>query len=288
MRQSRWWFGVLVLASVSLAEDHTSLQSAPRRRFELPQDPKATVISLDYRGGFTPPRKSDRPTLSILSDGTVLVPDNYGQSRDLSDKLTAEELQELLHEIVEKQLFFAYDPDEVREEIAEASRPRPALGGGVVVKVAPRIADAPTTVIRVCVDGREHEASHYALDFAASQYPDIQPLARLRAVQQQLQRLITRVHAGGPEKTAEVLALVNRRLKQEHPRVAPLTEAELVSAAVRADESRFYLFQRTPRPGAEGDPGKDASGTEQPVYITVTVKVAADGTSETTISVKRR
>ena len=57
-----------------------------RPLIQIPQDGTATVITMDFRGGYGALRVDDRPLLTICADGTVRVIDH---SRT---KISAEEV----------------------------------------------------------------------------------------------------------------------------------------------------------------------------------------------------
>jgi hypothetical protein len=98
----RW---VLMVVSSALIASHSGCDSAGDgtpsdtdsseiQKYGLPEDPKATVISLDFRGGYGPPRIADSPTMSILADRTVLIPVNYAGARAFEGRLTESELHD--------------------------------------------------------------------------------------------------------------------------------------------------------------------------------------------------
>jgi len=105
--------------------------------------------------------------------------------------------------------------------------------------------DAATTILRVNVDGREHEAKYYALGTTARQYPNIRQLAQLRAIEQRLRNGMNVIYAGGIEGLEEHLDAINTRLAAEHPGVPRLTKEHLTSSIVRVDGSFSKQLSRT-------------------------------------------
>lgn len=264
---------VLSLTVHLLAAD----KPVPKTPITLPDSPTAEVISLDFKGGFTPPRLKNSPSLSILRDGTVLVPDNYGQSEDVKAKLTPAELQELLTFIVDTHQFFEFQPAKVQAAIQNAERPK-KIKPGELVLVAPRVSDAPTTVIKVELKDREHQAQWYALSFEASHHSKVAPLQHLRAIEQRLQRVMTVAHAGGEEEVTRQLKLVNQKVQEQYAD-APLLKAEhLLSASRRADGSRAFLWQWI-------EQGKDGNA-QSAKFVTVNQQVPASGETMLMINVK--
>ena len=53
---------------------------------------KMRLYFFDQRNGFTPPRETDKPVFSLRADGTIEIPKLYGPGRDITGKLTPEEL----------------------------------------------------------------------------------------------------------------------------------------------------------------------------------------------------
>lgn len=272
MRNSAAFFTTLLISVTAAAEDK------PRQPIALPDSATAEVISLDFKGGYTPPRLKNSPTLSILADGTVLIPDNYGQSQNLKSKITPDELQELLSFIIDDQKFFDFNAKSVEKQVKESQKPKKAKDGSTVVTLTPVVADAPTTVIKVQTKNQKHEAQWYALSMAAGQHKDIPELARLREVELKLQRLMTIAHAGGSEEVAKQLKLVNDRVAAEHPDAPKLTADHLISASKLEDGSRRYFWQWAVQ-------GKDGTAA-QARYVNVQQQVPAKGEPTYMIDVK--
>ena len=123
--------------------------------YELPDDRKAVIISLDSVGGYGPERKNPAPYLSILRDGTVLAPSRYGSTKDHVSTIPEAKLQELLGYIIKENRFFEYDAKEVQEKIGS----HPTVDGG-------------TTVLRVSIRERALEVRQHSLYYAAQEHPD--------------------------------------------------------------------------------------------------------------------
>lgn len=226
------WALALALPVASLGVGSLSAAPEPgketvRKEHTLPKDKQAAVITLDYKGGFTPPRSSDKPALTILADGTVKMPARFQGQKSYDGKITQAELQELLDFAIDGQKFFEYDPKKVAEK---------KLAQGPQIQVA----DAATTVIRIQADGQDKEFSHYALGFGT----DIDELKRLAVVQQRLQRLMATIQIGGNEKVQEFLKRANEKLKEKHPGAAPLTTENFQSAHEGPENSKFVQFVR--------------------------------------------
>lgn len=231
-----------------------------RKEHTLPKDKEAAVITLDFKGGFTPPRISDKPTFTILADGTVKIPAKFQGQKAYDSKISMSELQELLDFAIETQKFFEYDPKKVQEKVEQANQ------GGLRIQVA----DAATTVIRIQADGKDKEVSHYALGMGAK----VEELKRLAAVQQRLMQVMSTVQIGGKEKVAEYLKQANAELKAKHPNAEPLTTAHFQTGSERADGSRFVQFTRQVM---------DAKG-EQTSFTAVSINESAQAKAQVTVN----
>ncbi len=258
----------LVVATLFAA--NAALHADEKTTYELPADGKTPVLELDYKGGFTPPRLKKDPALSILADGTVLMPDRFGMGKDVTGKVSKEELQELLRFVIAEKKFAEIDGKELKKEVAEAEKKR----GGFI----PRIADAPNTWVRVNVKGHQHEAEYYALGMAANQWPAVQGLQDLDAVSKRLQQVMNLVRGGGRERVEAMLKLANAELKKQHPDADPLTMEHFRYASENADGSRRYSFSWN----AQGMPGVPATAT----YVSATVVVPAEGEAEVMVRTK--
>ena len=127
--------GILVigLSVPTEAQDHAGA------KFALPENPQTVVISLDQQNGFTPPRKNPDPMLSILSNGTVLVPDVFGKSRDVQGRISPKELQDLLKFILNDNQFAKISAKQIKADMQRVDE----------IRNVPRIADLPDTIITV-------------------------------------------------------------------------------------------------------------------------------------------
>jgi len=187
-------------------------------------------------------------------------------SKDIKSHITAPELQELLRFIIDENKFFEYDKAKVAAKIKDASKPKKGPNG--VVEFQPRIADAATTEIYVKADGKENEASRYALGMMFGPQKNIEELKQLVAIKNRLQRVMVVAHAGGPVEVAKIVKQANMYLKKKYPTAKPFDKSHLTSAAVRADGSKFYYFSRYKK----GTDGTAKTATYTNVRMTFPVK----------------
>jgi uncharacterized protein (TIGR03067 family) len=153
------------------------------KQVELPADPRAVVLLLDYRGGFTVKRLHDEPHLVVRAGGDFLVNDPYRGDK-VQGRLDTKELQAVMAFVIHDQRFLEIDPARLVEA---AGLPKGARGPGII--------DAQDTVIRVRTAAREHEVVWQVLALEAGRYPKVTEFARLRAVEERLQRLMAELRA---------------------------------------------------------------------------------------------
>jgi hypothetical protein len=203
-----------LLAAVLCFAAPLSSSAQDKASIPLPANISTTIVVLDFRGGYGPPRKNQGPVLTIQADGNATVVDPTGERPTRKYTLSGAEVQDLLRVIVSEQNFFKIDLTEVSRAIEEEVRK---------TGVSMSIADAATTVIRVKTADREQELRFNALGTWANRYPTIQPLQQLFNVQKRLQRLIEEFRPGVRETIAFALNAVNDAIKREHPGQPPLT-----------------------------------------------------------------
>lgn len=231
-------------------------QADEKAGYQLPKDPKAVVISMDDKGGFTPPRKTKDPSMSILRDGTVRVPDLFGLGKDVSGKISEKELQELLKFAIEDNKFFEYDDKKVAAKMKKAGKPPFA------------IADAATTVVEIRLADKSNKASQYALGFAVNQYKQVDELQQLNAISKRLRGVMNVARLGGNDKLEQMLKMANAQLKKMFPKAAPFTAGDLQNVNLRPDGDKIIAFHRS---------GKTADGKPDGTYVGATIQQPTEG-----------
>ncbi len=245
-------FGLAIASQMALfAED------GKKSKFTLPKDGKAAVIVFDYKGGFTPPRLNQKPMMTIQADGTVLLPARFQGQASFEGKITVKEIHEILA-LMKTEKFFEFDSAAVKKKLA-AGGPRPI------------VADAPTTVIKVVVVGKQKEVSHYALGFGLGgpKIPELEGLVRIR---KRLMRVQAVVQLGGHEEIQKWLTKANAELKKKFPDVQSLTVSDLQGGGKRANGTIYVSFNRQ-IPAPDNDPRKAIS-------TSVSINTMPDGTTK--------
>lgn len=250
------------LSTVALAADEK------KASYQLPKDAKAVVLSYDSHSGFGPPRANKNPMLSILADGTVLMPDRYGRGGDVTGKISAAELQGLLHFAVEDNKFFSFDTDKVKVKMKAAEQQRQI----------PQIADAPVSAFFIQLAKRSHGVSHYAMGMA-SQYPEITELQQLNAIADRLRKLMNKTRVGGDAGVAKLLKAANKELKKQHPGVKSLAAEHFSGSYTRPDGITSATFARY---------GMTAAGKRDGSYVVAVIQAPKQGEPQVTIRMKAK
>jgi len=233
------------------------------RGHELPKDPTAAVLVLDYEGGYGLARKSDDPFLLVRADGTIVVGALYAGEKRVEAKLDPRALQSLLRFVLDEQGLAAFDQKKMEAAVK-------AAGGDA----GPAVIDAGSTIVRVNADGREIRASCYALGYQAGRFPDVATLAQLDAVAKRLERLRHETCAGGREEIAKRVEAVNAALAKAHPGVPPLATDDLRGARREEDGRRSLVFTRS-----------DARPDGAARHTSARVDIAPDGSAKIAVRV---
>ncbi len=274
----------LVIGTVAVLMSCTLALSAPRtgaggsgapgriektKIYQLPKDPKAVVISLDFSGGYGPRRTNNQPTLSILANGTILMPNTHRNPnvKDIKSEMSQAELQQLLHFIIDEHHFLKYDNIKVAAAKKKAMQPKKGPGG--IISIGPMVADAATTVIYLHAEGKEIKASEYALSmYARGKFKEVKELQSLLAIQKRLQRIMNITHGGGIENINKMLKLANQELKNKYPKAKPLNINNFQYAGPYKD-GKLYMFNRH-KPGTKQNPRANT-------YTNVRIEAPAEG-----------
>lgn len=136
------------------------------------------------------PAPGEGPDLAIAGDGSVRLGPRFGAGTPVEDALAPAALEELLRFVLDEHGFFAIDDAGLERELAAAALRRESQGeegGGILaVPLGPPYADAGMSRLAVEARGRRHEVAVHGLFAAAREYPEIEALAHLRAIEERL------------------------------------------------------------------------------------------------------
>jgi hypothetical protein len=155
----------------------------------LPADPEAIVIEWQSSGGLGKPPDAT-PDLVVRAGGRVTVGPRMAGGRPAEGRITPRRLQDVLAFALDQHRFFEIDGQALGQRLATAQRRReePAAGGGAMPLGAP-YPDAGATRILIAADGRRQAVEQQGLFAAARDYPEIEALGHLRAIELRLLEL---------------------------------------------------------------------------------------------------
>jgi hypothetical protein len=231
----------------------------------LPTDANAVVLRMDR---CVEAANGPRMVLTIFADGRVAaeVPDGllslfasdltqYAKDRAnaaepagtpaapkgqvIEGRLSARELEEVLRFALHDQEFFDFDQAAVKDAIRDIYQ----SDGNVRDST-----DATTTAFRIQTADRTHEVRWSRLGKAAWDFPKVERLLQLHAMDQRLSQVFYVLLAGGPERVEEVVAKMNELVQfyyRRYPDLPQLTAADLLKVTPSADGSQMeFLFSR--------------------------------------------
>jgi RNA polymerase sigma factor (sigma-70 family) len=227
---------------------------ASKPSLRLPADPNSVVFRMERsvesatRALFALTIYADGRVVAHVADDTLSpsTRDLTKQAQDqaspedseprkvnvLAGKLGARELEELLRFALHDQEFFDFDPATVRAAIWDKYQ---SGGSGTDPN------DATTTSFLVQTADRSHEVKWPGLTKAVGDFPQVERLLQLWAINRRLSREFHVLQAGGRERVEAVVAKMNEldlpayRFYQDVPR---LTAADLSQVTSSTDGSR--------------------------------------------------
>jgi hypothetical protein len=210
---------ILTMTAAAWADSPTT------RPHTLPADAQTPVITLDRNGGMIRLLNPD-PVFQILSDGTAIVGDPFGWGRVVKGKLSLDQLQALLHFILD---------DEKFADIADADL---QMRGGM------RVTDATMTKISIDADGAGHQCGGAAIEMVAQQAGKNSPASRFVEIDQRIEAVRRVVALGGDDAVKKLVDAANAKLKTDLPDEPPMQPGDLANARPAADGSDEATFSR--------------------------------------------
>lgn len=151
----------------------------------LPANSDAIVIQWRTIGGLSGYNDSTAD-LTIYADGKTIVGSRLSQGKIIESWLIPEQIQQLLSFAIDDNDFFGFDARAVEEAvnaIMEQRRATSQEGDAIAVPLGPPYIDAGTTIILIAADSKKYEVRYQGLYFAAQDFPAIEALQKLRAIE---------------------------------------------------------------------------------------------------------
>jgi DNA-directed RNA polymerase specialized sigma24 family protein len=231
----------------------------------LPADSYAVVFRMERSVNLSP---GPKVVLTIYADGRIVgehpegllslsatdltqnatsrevAEDRHGKpeaqaTKVLQGRLSVQEIEELLRFALHDQEFFDFEEAAVKAAIRDKYD---SDGNGSAAN------DATTTGFRIQTADQSHEVSWSRLDKAAWDFPKVERLLQLHALDRRLSQLFYVLVAGGPERVETVVAKMNELALpyyRLYPQVPKLTAADLFKVTPSADGSVVrFTFSR--------------------------------------------
>jgi hypothetical protein len=161
------------------------------------------------------------------------------KTKVITGRLSPQELEELLRFALHDQEFFDFDQAAVKAAIQDRYR----SDGNVADST-----DATTTCFRIQTADRKHEVKWTRLAKAAWDFPNVERLLQLHALDMRLQQVFYVLLAGGPDRVEAAVQKVNELAQpfySRYPEIPQLTAADLLGVTPSADGTGMvWTFSR--------------------------------------------
>jgi hypothetical protein len=245
--------GLLISSSLGFAQDENDKKiAAPDRAailaelklskdeidsIEFDANQEAPIFIYGAHGGMGVRPKANgkmevAEKLKVYTDGKVVVSGRPGMP-NAEHKFSEFELIEFLSFVVNKNQFYQLDSKKIENAVAG--------------KKEVKILDAPSTVVIVELKKGRHDVSVYALWNAIKNFPDLESIKRMKAIEDRCSQVMTQVHLG--DRGEEVLKLVNEKVAALELGLDPFTLNE-IRLATQMAKGRFQVRFTRELPGA--------------------------------------
>ncbi len=199
----------------------------------LPTNPNDIVLV--YRSHNT---ENAPALLTIYANGRAVVNSPAGLEKIIESYLTRQQLETLLHQLIDDYGFYDIDVKDIQQKIADTEQNENGRLLGVVIR------DSNDISISLTTQERQKTQRFYGLSYIAKDYPNINTLRNLVAIEMRLKKMRHWLAIGKEEGLNKELNIANQYLQKEYPNVAPLTENDLEMVSLNLNGERNIHFQR--------------------------------------------
>lgn len=215
----------LVPAAVAFAADGDQPKTPATKPHMLPEDGNAVIITYDHSGGMIL-RRNTEPVLVVHADGTLHAGNPYAAAKGCDGKLTPEELQSLLQDILDVQQFAKIENDDLK------------LPSRVMV------TDATTVSIAITLPPEVDKTIRVHAPRVDPNAPADAPQARFAAIQHRLEQVVQTTLLGGSAELAKILKATNLEMKKTLPTDPPMETGDLLWVRTGADSASTAMFSK--------------------------------------------
>lgn len=207
----------------------------PKQAIELPQGQETPILVFDQAGGFRRGPKLD-PNFELYDDGRVRA---LNANKPFEFKLKREAVGKLLQFVINEHKAYDLDSDKLLNTMKAQGKPPNQI-----------IADATSATLKLDLPRGKHEVSVYALFLAARNFPKIEGLAHLAAIEKRLNQIVALQILGDKKET--VMKFINDEIKRQGLKIDPVKIEELRRCSKRDSGHVQATFERK-QPQAEND-----------------------------------
>lgn len=214
-------------------QDASNAQS--KDDIKLPEGQESPILVFDQAGGFRRGPKLD-PNFQLFADGRVVA---LNSSTPFEFKLKKADVQKLLQFVVADHNAYDLDSDKLLDAMKAQGKPPNQI-----------IADATSATLKLELPRGKHEVSVYALFLAEKNFPKIEGLGHLAAIERRCNQIVALQILG--DKKNPVMKFINDEIKRQGLKIDPVKIEELRRCSKREGGQVQATFERK-QPNAEND-----------------------------------
>lgn len=237
VRMMAAWVWLCTCAVIAAAQDAEAVLA-------LPADPQTIVMELAFE---EPENAGVAERVTIRADGEIALTGGTLQSKSVTGRLTAEDLQSLLQEVVHTSRILDCETEAIAAAVEREGR-RSGRDW--------RIRNAATTVIRIRLKDVEHEIRCPAAELLVERFPGIDQLERLCTVQRRLQNVRAVTEVGGAEEAERLAKIAAAEWSSDSGMAQQVSSRELLHVRDAGDGLRQVQFRIDPPPAEDGSIGE--------------------------------
>jgi len=202
--------------------------------YTLPENGQTPVIVYHSLSGMIV-TEQQRPLLTVFPDGRIIAGSPSGLEEEVKSLISSQKLQALLEEVVKKNHFFDINTKDITQEITRLQNTSNKFFS---------LMDSNVVSILITLKERTKKQQFYGLSETARQFPEINHLTDLAAIQAKLNKLRHWILVGEERGLTQALTIANQQLQQKYPAVPVLTVDDFNMATRHIDGKRTVHFQR--------------------------------------------
>jgi len=202
--------------------------------YTLPDNSLTPVIVYHSLSGMIATEQQS-PLLTVFPDGQIIAGSPSGLEEEVKASISSQQLQALLEEVIQQYHFFDINTEAILQQITKQQDTSNKFYG---------LMDSNVVSILITLKEHTKKQQFYGLSETARQFPEVNHLTDLAAIQAKLNKLRHWILVGEERGLTQALALANQQLQQKYPAVPVLTVDDFNMATRHIDGKRTVYFQR--------------------------------------------